>query len=139
MHGSPAVYSLLLCYLGLGTSTLPGGKRCWLQAPVAPATLRLVCLLACPGRYQLAWSALSLLSSRFEFDRVGAVIGPAFLATRALPPLASRISAFDTATGLFGYYLARELPVGGEPLLSIMFTVRTVICGCSAWQYSTAC
>lgn len=66
--------------------------------------------------YQLLWSALALLTSKFEFDRVGAVIAPIFLSVRALAQLASRISPLDTANGLFGYYLARDLPVSARTL-----------------------
>lgn len=61
--------------------------------------------------YQLLWCGLSLLQDRFEFDCIGAVVAPGFLATRAVPQLASRISPWDTAAALFGYYLARDLPV----------------------------
>lgn len=42
------------------------------------------------------------------------VVAPGFLGVRALPVLASRISAWDTAAALFGYFLARRLPVGGR-------------------------
>lgn len=101
-------------------------------APRHPGTRLLVACGTCrnaptPGLlysvlaiYQLLWTALGALTGSFGFDRVATVVGPAFLATQALPQLASRVSAWDTAAALFGFFLARGLPVSKERSIGVI-------------------
>lgn len=51
------------------------------------------------------------LHPQLEFDGVGTVIGPAYLAVQAMGGLGSFLSPLNVATALFGVFLSYRLPV----------------------------
>jgi len=111
-----------------GTSTLPSvpGDKDDLPGYLAVAGLAISevsnkfsmtpeLLYASLAVYNLVYVVLSVVNGKFEADRVGNVIAPTFLASAALGFFNGHISAFQSVTAGFGYYLAQALP-GPLPL-----------------------
>jgi hypothetical protein len=65
--------------------------------------------------YSLLYSVLSVVNGTFTADNVGQVVAPTFLASAALGFFNGHLTAFQTATAAFGFFLAKGLP-GPLPL-----------------------
>lgn len=85
--------------------------------------------------YQLVYCVLSVLNGKSEADRIGTVVAPTFLASAALGFFNGHLTAFQTATAGFGYYLAQDLP---GPLPVWMATLAYAIYSNHAAEWAVA-